>query len=358
MPAAEIGELMSNDEPRWGERAPGPAGASDQHDQSEPREPATRRFDQVPAPDEPAFDDTDVATQRIDRADTQTQRLERPVPPPADDAPRYGERITPEHTTQPLSDASGVRAADTADDQATTALPMTGASAAGAGAWGAEHGARDAWMPPGQHGGEHAGQDAYGQQQYGQQQYGQQPWGQQPYGQQGYGQHPHYGATGPAAQPAYAAGPAGPAWGERVEPRRKPGTVGAVAFIVGLIALIAAAVAGYLYGQTFAHLPAFRQILLAGQHGGLTPTQQQQLNQELSRELSNNPSLLAPIVWASLLSLLGTVTGLWALIQGIVAAATRRGRGLGVFAIVLAVVAPIVLIVVLSVAIASMASGS
>jgi hypothetical protein len=47
---------------------------------------------------------------------------------------------------------------------------------------------------------------------------------------------------------------------------------------------------------------------------------------------------------------IGAVLGLWALVQGIVAVATRRGRGYGVAAIVIAIVAPIVSYAVFTVA--------
>jgi hypothetical protein len=44
--------------------------------------------------------------------------------------------------------------------------------------------------------------------------------------------------------------------------------------------------------------------------------------------------------------LLGTVFGTWALVQGIVATATNKGRRYGIIAIVLAVAAPIVSVIV------------
>jgi hypothetical protein len=54
----------------------------------------------------------------------------------------------------------------------------------------------------------------------------------------------------------------------------------------------------------------------------------------------------------------GTLLGLWALVQGIVAIASRRGRGWGVAALILAVAAPMITFVVYFVVIAVEASVS
>lgn len=43
---------------------------------------------------------------------------------------------------------------------------------------------------------------------------------------------------------------------------------------------------------------------------------------------------------------LGTVVGLWALVQGIFAVVMQRGRGFGITAIILAVAAPVLSLVV------------
>jgi hypothetical protein len=56
---------------------------------------------------------------------------------------------------------------------------------------------------------------------------------------------------------------------------------------------------------------------------------------------SSNATEAALAVAALAQGILGTALGIWALVQGIVAVATRRGRGYGVAAIVLAALGPI-----------------
>jgi len=60
-----------------------------------------------------------------------------------------------------------------------------------------------------------------------------------------------------------------------------------------------------------------------------------------------NPAINALAIAMSLHVLLGTGIGLWALIQGIVATATNRGRRFGIIAIVFAGLAPGLSLVVL-----------
>jgi hypothetical protein len=55
----------------------------------------------------------------------------------------------------------------------------------------------------------------------------------------------------------------------------------------------------------------------------------------------------------------GTVLGLWALVQGIVALVTGRGRGAGIGAVVLAVTAPIAFVIAVNVFLAmGLATGA
>ncbi|MFK4481493.1 hypothetical protein [Curtobacterium sp. AB7] len=175
----------------------------------------------------------------------------------------------------------------------------------------------------------------YGQSapQYGEQQdqYGQQ---QNQYGQQRYGQQPY------AAAPASSGSPA---WQSYEEPKAKKKTVGVIAFVVGLAALVVGAIGGYLFGQSFGASDAFRESM---QNSGATPSDAQ------ITELMTSSN----VITGSLMFYLGTALGLWAIVQGIIAAVTKRGRGWGVFAIVLAVVALIVFVVAVGVA-AVAASG-
>jgi hypothetical protein len=54
----------------------------------------------------------------------------------------------------------------------------------------------------------------------------------------------------------------------------------------------------------------------------------------------------------------GTILGIWALVQGIVAAVTARGRATGIAAIVVAAVGPVVFYLVAVVALIAGATGS
>jgi len=165
-------------------------------------------------------------------------------------------------------------------------------------------------------------QDQYGQQQ---DQYGQQPsgtpnWGgEQQHGQQQYGQQPY------AAAPASSGSPA---WQSYEEPKAKKKTLGVVAFVVGLAALVVGVIGGYLFGQAFGGSEAFRDSM---ENSGATPSDSQ------ITELMTSSNA----VTGSLMFYLGTALGLWAIVQGIIAAVTKRGRAWGVIAIIVAVVAVI-----------------
>ncbi|MGY2898626.1 uncharacterized protein YneF (UPF0154 family) [Curtobacterium sp. PvP017] len=162
----------------------------------------------------------------------------------------------------------------------------------------------------------------YGEQQ---DQYGQQPsgtpnWGgEQQHGQQQYGQQPY------AAAPASSGSPA---WQSYEEPKAKKKTLGVVAFVVGLAALVVGVIGGYLFGQAFGGSEAFRDSM---ENSGATPSDSQ------ITELMTSSAA----VTGSLMFYLGTALGLWAIVQGIIAAVTKRGRAWGVVAIILAVVAVI-----------------
>lgn len=110
-------------------------------------------------------------------------------------------------------------------------------------------------------------------------------------------------------------------------------TAGVVAFVLSLIAALIAPVIG--------SVAAFQVGL-----GALT---------DLSFEGTTfDWSLLTPVrdsvLVAEIAFWIGTACGLWALAQGIFAAVTRRGRGLGVAAIVLAALGPVIFFTVLQIA--------
>ncbi|MBF4614344.1 DUF4064 domain-containing protein [Curtobacterium sp. VKM Ac-1376] len=174
----------------------------------------------------------------------------------------------------------------------------------------------------------------YGQgQQNGEQQYGQPQNGQQ-YGQpsstpswndqQRHDQGQHHD------QQPYAAAPA---WQSHDEPKPKKKTLGVVAFILGLAALVIGVIGGYVMGSALANSDAINNLVPSG---GATPDQQ-----ELQQQLMNDPAVISQIGVGAVIAGIAAILGLWALVQGIIAAVTKRGRGWGIFAIVLAVVATI-----------------
>lgn len=191
-----------------------------------------------------------------------------------------------------------------------------------------------------------------GQQQYGQQQ---QPYGQQHGDHQGqYGQQQQYGQPsstpswndqqrhdqdrhdGHDQQPYAAAGSAhagAPAWQQHDEPKPKKKTVGIVAFVLGLLALVLGVVGGYILGSAISSSGVVDQLT---QNGSTTLTPDQMQN-----EVMSDPEVRSQLLGGFAVIGIAAVLGLWALVQGIIAAVTKRGRGWGIFAIVLAVVATI-----------------
>ena len=184
------------------------------------------------------------------------------------------------------------------------------------------------------------GQQQYGQ---GQQQYGQQSGqGDQQYGQQQYGQpsstpswnDQHHDQQPYAAAPAHAGAPA---WQSHDEPKPKKKTLGVVAFFLGLAALVIGVIGGYVMGSALANSDAINNLVPSS---GATPDQQ-----ELQRQLMNDPAVISQIGVGAVIAGVAAILGLWALVQGIIAAVTKRGRGWGIFAIILAVVATIATLV-------------
>jgi len=174
-------------------------------------------------------------------------------------------------------------------------------------------------------------QGQYGRPDDAQPQYGQQQ-------QQQSGQQPYAAAAAPTSAGA-------PSWQGYEEPKRKKKTVGAIAFVVGLLALVAGVVAGVLIGAAFGDSAALRE---AANGGSTTPSD------SAVQELMTSPGA----VTASLLFYLGTALGLWAIVQGIIAAVTKRGRAWGVWGIVLAVVGVIAFFIAAAASVAGAMGGS
>lgn len=153
-----------------------------------------------------------------------------------------------------------------------------------------------------------------------------------------YGQPAYTPPTG-----AYAAGPAGYAGlhGSFVPPAapvRASSALGIVALVLALIALLVPSVIGGIAGFE------------VGKGIGLIDPE------VLDAPDSIDLSLFAPVREQVLLLeisfWLGTALGLWALVQGIVAIARRRGRGAGIAAVVIAVLAPLLYVTVVIVVLA------
>lgn len=153
-----------------------------------------------------------------------------------------------------------------------------------------------------------------------------------------------YGPTGPVVPaPAAIAAP---------DTTPVPGTsrmLGVSALIVALVGVIAATLLTSITG--------FEAARGAVAHAGLNSTYSLE-------HLSDDEALalLSPVrglvLWAEIGFWAGALLGIWAIVQGIVATATRRGRGPGVGAIVLAAVGPIVYGVAVTIAVlAGMAVG-
>lgn len=213
--------------------------------------------------------------------------------------PRYGERIVPTPTS--------------ASDPASAAGPASAPDA-----------------PTQQYG---VGQPAA------QQPSSSQPWEQQ-YGQPASTGGPQWNA---GQQQTWSQPPA-QAW-QPEQPRRGK-TLGVIAFAASLVALVLGVVGGVLLGNLLASVPGFADLAQS--------TDSSAAQQEFTQRLLDDPSARGALVGVSLASGIGSLFGIWAIIQGIIAAVRRAGRAWGVTAIIVAVVAPIVLVVIyISVAVSS-----
>ena len=155
-----------------------------------------------------------------------------------------------------------------------------------------------------------------------------------------YGQYPPagYGVAGHPGPPAPAAAPA------------RSRTRGLVALIVAIAAVVISVILSASTGFAAAE-GAMRHAVGISPEGLESFTEEQLL------------ALLSPVrdlvLWAEIGYWIGTVLGLAALALGITAIATRRGRGLGISAVVIAGVGPFVYaIVVGAVVLAGVGAGA
>ncbi|WP_374010036.1 hypothetical protein [Leifsonia sp. LS-T14] len=155
------------------------------------------------------------------------------------------------------------------------------------------------------------GQPQHGQPQYAQPQYAQ----------------PQY------AQPQYAAAPYGPpaspnGWGAPVAAVPRSRALGLSALLIAAPVFVLSIVASIVIGISAGPLATRTSTSFNFNTGDLTPEQ---------------AATFAPVgVLMGVQMLLGTALGILALVLGIIAVATKRGRPLGVVAICLAAAAPIV----------------
>lgn len=150
--------------------------------------------------------------------------------------------------------------------------------------------------------------------------------------------------TAPGSPPVFSG-----AGAPSVPPSRGSAT-GMVALIVAVVAVTVSAVLSAITGFLAAHAAMAHAIELSP--SGLENLSEHQVL-----------SLLSPVrglvLWAEIGFWVGTILGLWALVQGIVAIATRAGRGQGIAAVVVAAAGPVLFGVVVGAAItAGIAAGA
>ncbi|AXA95401.1 MULTISPECIES: hypothetical protein [unclassified Microbacterium] len=172
-------------------------------------------------------------------------------------------------------------------------------------------------------------------------------------------ENPQHAPVPPAV--TRAPGPGGPAWPTGGYVQSVPGappvylppsvtppaptTSKALGTIAVIVAICAVAFSSVLSATT-----SFAAASGAVAHAGLTSTRPLE-------HLSDDQTLalLSPVrglvLWAEIGFWSGTVLGVWALIQGIVAIASRRGRGQGIGAVIVAAAGPIVYAVAVTLAV-------
>lgn len=151
----------------------------------------------------------------------------------------------------------------------------------------------------------------------------------------------------------YPAGgyPAGgyPVGGYQVPPTAPPASraTGAAAFVAALIAAIVAPIVA---------------AVMAYQIGAVLPNARIGIDSSFTDDLSMLTPVRTQVLWAEIAFWCGTVLGTVAIVLGIIATAKRRGRGLGITAIVLAALGPfgffLTVSVLLGIGAAASASGA
>lgn len=133
-----------------------------------------------------------------------------------------------------------------------------------------------------------------------------------------YGQYPY-----PAAYPV-----------QSVPQPARPATLGIVALILGGIALVGPTVMAAIFGWQVSY-----EI---GSGLGFLPDGSGLTSLEGFTDLAFLTAVRGSVLGLEVAFWIGTVAGIWAIVQGICAIAMRRGRGQGIAALILGVVAPMV----------------
>lgn len=144
-------------------------------------------------------------------------------------------------------------------------------------------------------------------------------------------------APPPPAPPAGAYGvPVGgytaPAGGYTVPSTERPASRGTGA--IALVAAVIAAVVMPILGAVFAF-----------QIGSLLPVEYIGVDTTFENDLAALSPARIQVLWAEIAFWVGTALGALALVMGIIAVARRRGRGLGIAAIVVAAIGPVLFFV-------------
>ena len=125
-------------------------------------------------------------------------------------------------------------------------------------------------------------------------------------------------------------------------PPQQGKTLGVVAFVAGLVALVGSPIISVVVGAVLGHLlppgSGFAQGFAAGSN-------------------THDPATVGAGLLIVVQFVVGSGLGIWALVQGIIAVRKRRGRTFGIMAIVFAGVAPILSFIVYIVALAATQSA-
>jgi hypothetical protein len=110
--------------------------------------------------------------------------------------------------------------------------------------------------------------------------------------------------------------------------------LGIVALVLGIVALVVPPVLALVFGIQFGErLPEFVDNPEYGAGG----------------DLSSLAPVRDQVLWLEIAFWIGTIAGIAAIVIGIIAIAKRRGRGLGIFGLILAVLGPVAYFILLAI---------